>query len=301
MQDKPQKLFLNSRKVLRVFFEIVAFACSICFLCSCQKNEYYEITQYGLNDGAQAMFYIIKSPDGKLVVIDGGTKDYATYVRQVLAQEGNKIDSWIITHPHEDHIGAFLEIMKDPGDISVSNIYTIDIDYDYYSSVAQEVDRIDVYDEFLQLNLPNIKYLHEGDEINLIGLKMEVFNAYTNEHKDGIITGNLMNQSSLVFKVTNKKESMLFCSDTENQSVWEKEISLYGNKLKADYMQVGHHGASYNEDFFYVVGANELFVDAPKALREWEDYPVYGNLKLLEEKGYTIYTYETVPNTIFLY
>lgn len=299
MLNKIQKLLLKYRMILKLFFEI--FSLILCtFLVSCQRKEYYEITQYGLEEGSQVMFYTIKSPDGKLAVIDGGTKDYEAYVRQVLAQEGNMVDTWIITHPHEDHIGAFIEIMKNPGDISVSKIYTIDIDYDYYKSVAQEVDRIDIYDEFLQLNLSNITYLYEGDELNLMGLKMEVFNAYSDEHKEGIIAGNLMNESSLIFKLTNKKESILFCSDTGNLSVWQKEISMYGDELKADYMQVGHHGASYNEEFFNIVGAKKLFVDAPKSLREWKDYPVYSNLKLLEEKGYTINTYETTPNSIFL-
>lgn len=217
-----------------------------------------------------------------------------------MAQEGNKVDAWIITHPHPDHIGAFIEIMKDPGDISVSDIYTIDIDYSYYSSVAQEVDRIDIYDEFLDLKLSNVKYLHEGDILDIIGLKMEVFNAYSDAHKNGIITGNLMNQSSLVFKLTNEKESMLFCSDTGNLSLWQKVISKYGDRLNADYIQVGHHGAAYDEEFFEKVGAKKLFVDAPLFLREREDYPVYSNLQIFAKKGYTVYTYESVPNSILL-
>ena len=265
------------------------------------KNNYYEITQYGLDNDSQAMFYTIKSPTGQLAVIDGGTKGYAEYVRQVLAKEGNKVDAWILTHAHEDHMGAFVEIMQSSHKIEVSNVYTINIDYAYYASVAQPVDRLDVYDKFLNLGLSNVTYLQEGDSIDFIGLTLEVFNAYSDAHKKGDIQGNLMNESSWVFKLTNKRESILFCSDTGDKSVHQKLISTYGDKLKSDYMQVGHHGAGYSDNFFDVVQASVLFIDAPKSLREWKDYPVYGNLELLKEKGYTVYTYETAPNTIFLH
>lgn len=120
---------------------------------------------------------------------------------------------WNITHLHEDHLGAFVEIMKNPGDISVNRIYTIDINYDIYSEVAQPGDRIDVYDESLDLRLDNITYLYEGDNIDLIGLDMQIFSAFWDSYKEDGVGGNLMNESSLVFKLSNKDESILFCSD----------------------------------------------------------------------------------------
>lgn len=72
-------------------------------------------------------------------------------------------------------------------------------------------------------------------------------------------------------------------------------------KLEADYMQVGHHGAAYNQQLFETVGADILFVDAPFSLRQYVEYPVYGNLRLLEEQGYDVYTYETTPNKVWLH
>lgn len=66
-------------------------------------------------------------------------------------------------------------------------------------------------------------------------------------------------------------------------------------------MQVGHHGAAYNQQLFETVGADILFVDAPFSLRQYVEYPVYGNLRLLEEQGYDVYTYETTPNKVWLH
>lgn len=279
---------------------ILACACVLSNYNETIKQNYYIVTQYGIDDNSQVMFYTIKSPDGKLAVIDGGTKENADYVRQVLSEEGNNIDVWILTHAHEDHMGAFIEIFKSPGSITINKVYTIDIDYDYYAKVAEPVDCFDVYEEFLKLNIPNITYLSAGDSIDLIGLDMKVFNGYSDLHKNNQISGNLMNECSMVFKITNKKESILFCSDTGNISVLENMINEYGSQLAADYMQVGHHGASYNKEFFEVVGAKVLFIDAPLALRQWQEYPVYANLELLNREGYKIYTYETTPNTILL-
>lgn len=72
----------------------------------------YHITQYADITDGQAMFYTIESTKGELIVIDGGWVGNADYVRFVIGEKGNKVDAWILTHPHPDHIGAFNEIMK---------------------------------------------------------------------------------------------------------------------------------------------------------------------------------------------
>ena len=78
----------------------------------CQaKDISWTVTQYGSdNDSAQSMFYTIKGSNGRLFIVDGGWAANEGRVRNVIKKNGNKVDGWIITHPHPDHVGAFNKI-----------------------------------------------------------------------------------------------------------------------------------------------------------------------------------------------
>ena len=62
----------------------------------------YTITQYGTADGGQRMFYTIRSHSGKLIVVDGGYTSDASEVRDVIKENGGRVDAWILTHPHQE-------------------------------------------------------------------------------------------------------------------------------------------------------------------------------------------------------
>ncbi len=79
-----------------------------------ETSHTWEITQYADASGAQAAIYTVVRDDGKLAVIDGGWDTNADALREILASLGNHVDTWILTHPHKDHIGAFNVIYPDP-------------------------------------------------------------------------------------------------------------------------------------------------------------------------------------------
>lgn len=110
----------------------------------------WTLTQYQDVSGSQANFYTLTSNSGKLIVIDGGTENNADYVRQVIAQNGDHVDAWILTHPQFDHIGAFNRIFSEEA-VEVDAIYDNGLDYDFYASVAQEWDVIATYEAYLEL------------------------------------------------------------------------------------------------------------------------------------------------------
>ena len=43
-------------------------------------------------------------------MIDGGWTEDAMAVKDIIKSQGGIVDAWILTHPHQDHIGAFNEI-----------------------------------------------------------------------------------------------------------------------------------------------------------------------------------------------
>ena len=87
---------------------------------------------------AAGMGYIIKTSDGKLIVIDGGnTEDAYEFYRLLMEySSGEKItvDYWIITHPHGDHVNCLIAMAATPyiaENIDINNlVYFFPTDFD---------------------------------------------------------------------------------------------------------------------------------------------------------------------------
>ena len=140
----------------------------------------YLITQYADATGVQGTFYTI-SNDDTLIIIDGGWAGNADAVRKVIAKHNNTVDAWIISHPHQDHAGAFNVIYANPGEITIKNIYDNGFDYDFIEAAGEPYDDITVMETFhaLTKDADNLTHLKRGDVITLAGhLTLSVFNAW---------------------------------------------------------------------------------------------------------------------------
>lgn len=273
-----------------------------------QENE-WTITQYASPSGNQAMFYIIKDKVGRITIIDGGFREDAEYVKDILVQEGGVVDNWIITHPHPDHVGAFNYISEHfKSDIKVKQIYAIHMNYDKYKEKAKDWDGFYEYESFLSVvdNLKNITYVNDGDEFDLDGLKMKVLNAYSNKIDE--LSDDLANDGSMMFKISGNQESMLFCADV-GYRISDKIIADYKEDLQSDYIQMGHHGnGGLTDEFYEYVKPKVAFFDAPDWLMK-NIKPDTGkkgkwntpkNIALMEGMGAKIYGYPTAPNSVVL-
>lgn len=274
-----------------------------------QENNEWTITQYSSPSDYQAMFYTIKDKNNRLIVIDGGYREDAEYVREILKELGGVVDNWIITHPHPDHVGAFNYICEHYSDeIKINKIYTINMDYDSYKEKAREWDDFDEYESFLSItkNLSSVIYVQDGEEFEVDGLKGKVFSAYSDKIKE--LSDDLANDGSMMFKLTGNTESILYCADV-GYRISDKIIGEYKEELKSDYIQMGHHGnGGLTKEFYQNVNPKVAFFDAPDWLMKninpstgkkgkW-DTPE--KIELMKGMGAEIYGYPTAPNTIVL-
>lgn len=262
----------------------------------------YVVTQYPGTTGIQSSFYTIKDSKGHLIVIDGGWKQDAEYVRNVISRNGNKVDAWIITHPHQDHAGAFIEILKDLQDISIQTIYDNGFDYDFIENVGEPYDDITIMEDYYKLTncMQNVVHLRRGDSIDICGLSMKVINAYDEIVVDNIGTeGDFQNNGALLLMIAAEKNSMLFCSDIK----YDMEKCLYADleKIRCDYVQVAHHGNwGFSLETYLNLGARGYFFDAPSGIVDEESFPAYFLKRELLEKNKTIYDFSTGENRIVL-
>lgn len=261
----------------------------------------YEITQYASSSGKQAMFYTITDALGHLIVVDGGWEQDAGEVEQIIMEKGGKVDVWILTHPHPDHIGAFNKIYLE-GQILIDRIYAVPIDGAKYQDVANWWDDIDVYKTFAELTMDEerLVYIHESDTIDLFGLTMEVFHSFDYEQLVAAKSRDYCNDGALIFKLSGKKKSMLFLSDV-GVCMSDRLMDTYKERLKADYVQMGHHGnGGMSEAVYDIIRPEAAFFDMPLSMIEDTTLNAYVKRAYMQALGSRILDYTTAPNQVVI-
>lgn len=182
-------------------------------------------------DVGQADCQLIQTPGGKNIFIDAGNNDdFATIDTYLKGKSIKVLDAVIATHPHEDHIGAMDDVIKN---------------YDVKSVYAPKATHITkTFEDFLlAVKAKNLKIntAHKGVTITI---DPEVKIEMLSPEKDKVYED--FNDYSPVIKMTYKKNKFMFTGDAEK--INEDQI-LIDNKadlsnLKVDVLKVGHHGST---------------------------------------------------------
>lgn len=170
-----------------------------------------ELWMLGSTTGAQNLSIVIKSSHGKLIVIDGGWEADATKLSELILQQGGKVDAWLITHPHEDHVGALCAILNDDSrKIRIDKIYCSLATPDWYRQVSPTGAGIadQLLSAFTKLPVGRVtNNIGRGTEINIDDVNIRVLN------NSGIYAYNGVNNSSLVYKIRVSGQSILILGD----------------------------------------------------------------------------------------
>lgn len=260
------------------------------------------LTQYSDATGKQANCYTI-TKNGHLIIIDGGWVENAPALRQIIAENGNHVDAWFISHAHSDHVGAFNVICADPQGITIDTIYDSGFDYDFIREVGEPYDSmglepVNTYDN-LTKNADNVIHLRRDDVIEVCGLKIQVFNAFDDIVKENIGTElDYQNNGSLCMKITNVEESFLYTGDMK-YDMNTYLFATYGEALTGDYVQLSHHGNwGLNTEYYDLMDAKAYFADIPSEF--YETHPIGELRQHLLQNGKDYYDYSMTPNSVEL-
>ncbi len=262
------------------------------------------VTQYCTGD-INSSFYTIYSEAQGLIVIDGGWTEDAMAVKDIIKSLGGVVDAWILTHPHQDHIGAFNAIYAELKadnfrEIQIKEIYTVDMATPEECLAVASWDSVDAYHDFLALEIPDLKYVYPGDELRLCGLQVNIYNAYDENVKE--LSRDYLNDGSMMFEVFAERDSFLFCADV-GRAMSDFLLEKWGAELQADYLQMGHHGyGGLDDDFYEAVAPAVAFFDAP----DWLMYDTTGkydnpeHIALMEGMGSEVVSFNSAPNFVIL-
>ena len=212
-----------------------------------------EITQIELEDFG--MSYVIRLTDGRFIVIDGG-RDFEPDRERLFKclSEGSPdekpvIAAWILTHPHSDHYLCFIGFMEQYGDRVEVERYILNFpegdDILHYPKLEKKDRRFE--DASGKTNIPKmwaqieksggIAYTaHTGMRFNIGGANLEILASMD----DTIHRSSNINASSLVIRMELAGQVILWATDASFSDA--RLPDKFGDYLKADILQVPHHG-----------------------------------------------------------
>ncbi|MGI5172336.1 MBL fold metallo-hydrolase [Treponema sp. OMZ 840] len=180
---------------------------------------------------------LVVSPDGKIMLIDCGHPDAGKDVIKTLDALGiTKIDMFVMSHPHIDHLGAFpLVASRFP----IGLVYRSRLEYDTQYMRA--------FEEAVKNRRIPVEYLEEGDSF-LFGdkVKVEVFGpeheiVYPKNYPSN--STQFVNDNSVTMMLIYGESKALFGGDLY-RSGETVILDKYKDRLKCDVAKVNHHALS---------------------------------------------------------
>lgn len=195
--------------------------------------------QFSNKSHVQMMSYLIESPDGRLVMIDGGNccDEDADFLESVLREKGEHVSAWFLTHAHDDHYGTLLRLLeREKLKLTIDGIYFSFPSPDW-SAIARENQQqhfVDFWELLPKSGLPTVR-IGRGDCFDF-GVSIEVLNSLPDYENMPSV-----NDTSIVLRVGFPKRDVLFLADLapEGQKILVNESR---DKLRCDIVQMAHHG-----------------------------------------------------------
>jgi beta-lactamase superfamily II metal-dependent hydrolase len=235
---------------------------------------------YALDIG-QGDSLLVVSPTGKTVLIDTGNPGNEQTVLSALLNHagGKKIDLFIASHPHADHIGAAADVIRGS---TVARV--LDSGFPH-STKTYENYLLAIKDsgaQFIQAVPGQTFDIGGGAVITLLAPIKPYFKQ--SDLREGATEPNA---NSVVVRLDYKNFSMLFTGDAEAET--EARMIANSANLKAKVLKVGHHGSRYaTSDAFLQAVHPEAAVISVGADNKY-GHPTQEALDRLKSSGVKVY------------
>lgn len=204
-----------------------------------QNNSGIETTQPSAEENFQMHFIdvgqalsVLVECDGQFMLYDGGNVDDGSLVVSYLQNQGvEELQYVFCSHAHEDHVGGLAAALAY---FPANHVY---------SPVTEASTKC--FQNF-------IKYTQQQGlqvEVPAVGTVWQLGSA-TVQLLGPIKQYNDTNDTSLVLRIDYGSTSFLLAGDMESDA--ERDLVESGANLKADVLQVGHHGSSTSSSYIFM-------------------------------------------------
>ncbi len=192
------------------------------------------------------MSFVLVTDKGNCIIIDGGRPEDMPLLKQYV--DGRRVSAWILTHAHIDHISGFVDEFVNHGgrDFDIDTIY---YNFPPYDELIKKTDVEDVewfrhdinnmlpaFNAALPLFQDKTRIVRQGESLDIDEVHIDFLFSY---HEG--LTANIINDSSLVFKVTTPNKTVMFLGDL-GPDAGDLLFRESRHLLKSDICQMAHHG-----------------------------------------------------------
>ncbi|MBR2615153.1 MAG: MBL fold metallo-hydrolase [Clostridia bacterium] len=222
------------------------------------------------------MFGAVIVTECATLVLDGGLEEDADELFAVLKREGRgRVDAWFFTHPHHDHLGAFMALQRSHPELSVGAIYhrfpsreTLRLcpAHKAHGGIERQMWE-DIWDLFEGALKEKTHVLSLGETFSFDEVSLTVLRVMDPTYDT---KKNFVNNSSAVFRLDTPRTRVLFLGDLGVQGGEDLMAALPAEELCADYTQMAHHGQKgVNRAFYEYVKPRRCIWPTPE--RIWDN------------------------------
>ena len=236
---------------------------------------------------SQMMSYVIKTKNGKLIVVDGGLPQDEPHLVETIKRYGGEVSAWILSHPHSDHGGAFTKLAENGFEgIKIDNFYYNIREQAWYDKYEKyRADMVNTIRNSIAKLPAGVSHITSKGEVYYVdGVAIHVLNdPYW-------IESNSINNSSVVFRLDfDNGTRVLFLGDMGPAAGERLKADVPATDLKADIVQMAHHGQyGVNKDVYEIIAPKVAMWNAPEWLWDNDGGSGYntGNYKTLEVRSW---------------
>ena len=236
---------------------------------------------------SQMMSYVIKTKNGKLIVVAGGLPQDEPHRVETIKSYGGEVGAWSLSHPHSDHGGAFTKLAENGFEgIKIDNFYYNIREQAWYDKYEKyRADMVNTIRNSIAKLPAGVSHITSKGEVYYVdGVAIHVLNdPYW-------IESNSINNSSVVFRLDfDNGTRVLFLGDMGPAAGERLKADVPASELKADIVQMAHHGQyGVNKDVYEIIAPKVAMWNAPEWLWDNDGGSGYntGNYKTLEVRSW---------------
>lgn len=220
-------------------------------------------------DVGQADSILIKNGKSAMLIDAGDSKSADTIKTYLVSQGVSKLEYLIGTHPHEDHMGSFADVINN---FDIENIIlTEKINTGKYFKRAIEA---------IEKKNLSITKATVGDKYKLGDAEFIILSPA----KD---YGDNLNDASIIIRLTYGENSFIFTGDAETTS--EKDVVDSGYELKSDVIKLGHHGSSTSSSNAFLKAVSPTYGVIMCGKDNSYGHPHKETMEKIKKYGITVY------------
>jgi competence protein ComEC len=265
-------MFQKGKKYGLLIFVFLLLVVNIFLLHLDWQNSHRKLT-FAMLDVGQGDSLFIESPVGTQIMFDGGpVRKVLGPLQKIMSPFDRSIDAIVITNPDADHIGGFLDILKNYKIGAVFSSGTLS-DSKTFQNLKEEIKNQNI--PYILVKKGMKLYMGGGVFINILFPDRDVSTWATN---DGSVVARLVYGDTSIMltgDAPTKTEKIILSENTPTQ-------------LKSTFLKVGHHGSrtSSSASFVKAVSPTYAFISDGKDNKYGHPHP--DTLAILAQFGVKI-------------